>query len=111
MPISTPAAGTNAPPILPSLLGPPIVLTRGEMAEIEVKNQMSQPTSIHWHGIELESYYDGVAGWTGSGQQTTAAVAPGGSFVVRMTPPRAGTFIYHTHWHDETQVLNGVTAH
>ena len=25
-----------------------------------------------------------------------------------MTPPRAGTFIYHTHWHDETQLVNGM---
>ena len=104
-----PAPLTAAEAVMrPSLLGPPIVLTRGEATEIEIKNQLAQPTSIHWHGIELESYYDGVCGWTGSGQQTTPAVAPGGSFVARMTPLRAGTFIYHTHWHDSVQLLNGV---
>jgi FtsP/CotA-like multicopper oxidase with cupredoxin domain len=104
-----PAASAAPGAVVPaSLLGPAIVLTRGEATEIEIKNQLAQPTTIHWHGIELESYYDGVAGWTGSAQQTTPAVAPGGSFVVRMTPPRAGTFIYHTHWHDSTQLLNGV---
>ncbi len=92
----------------PSFLGPPIVLTRGEATEIEIKNEMKEPTAIHWHGMELESYYDGVAGWTGSGKQTTPAIAPGGSFVARMTPPRAGTFIYHTHWHDAGQLLNGI---
>jgi FtsP/CotA-like multicopper oxidase with cupredoxin domain len=92
----------------PALLGPSILLTRGEATEIEVKNLTGDPTAIHWHGIELESYYDGVAGWTGSGQQTTPAIAPGTSFVARMTPPRAGTFIYHTHWHDEAQLLNGM---
>ncbi len=91
-----------------SLLGPPIFLTRGEAAEVEVKNQSSSPTVIHWHGMQLESYYDGVAGWTGSSQQTTPAIAPGTSFVARMTPPRAGTFIYHTHWHDSVQLLNGL---
>lgn len=91
-----------------TLLGPPIILTRGETTEIEVKNLTTGPTAIHWHGIELESYYDGVPGWTGSGQQTTPPIAPGTSFVVRMTPPRAGTFIYHTHWHDDKQLLNGV---
>jgi hypothetical protein len=37
----------------PSLLGPPIFLTRGEATEIEVKNQSNSPTVIHWHGIEL----------------------------------------------------------
>lgn len=92
----------------PSLLGPPLVLTRGETTEIEVKNQCSIPTTIHWHGIELESYYDGVVGWTGSGQQTSPPVAPGTSFIAHMTPPRAGTFIYHTHWHDGEQLVNGV---
>ncbi len=98
-------AGADA---APSFLGPPIVLTRGEATEIEIKNQMTQPTTIHWHGMELESYYDGVAGWTGSGQQTTPPIAPGGTFVARMTPVRAGTFIYHTHWHDVGQLLNGI---
>jgi FtsP/CotA-like multicopper oxidase with cupredoxin domain len=92
----------------PGLLGPPIVLTRGEPAEIEVKNASTTPTVIHWHGIELESYYDGVAGWAGSGQQTTPPIAAGTSFVAHMTPPRAGSFIYHTHWHDKTQLLNGL---
>jgi FtsP/CotA-like multicopper oxidase with cupredoxin domain len=92
----------------PSLLGPPIVLRRGEDTEIEVRNETPNPTSIHWHGIELESYYDGVPGWTGSAQKTSPAIAPGTSFVARMTPPRAGTFIYHTHWHDRAQLLNGM---
>ena len=71
----------------PTLLGPPIVLTRGESAAIEVRNLTGNPTAIHWHGIELESYYDGVPGWTGSGGQTTPAITPGGSFVAHMTPP------------------------
>jgi FtsP/CotA-like multicopper oxidase with cupredoxin domain len=92
----------------PALLGPPIVLTRGEPVEIEVKNQSSNPTAIHWHGIELENYYDGVPGWSGSGQQITPPISPGSSFVARITPPRAGTFIYHTHWHDKTQIRNGL---
>jgi FtsP/CotA-like multicopper oxidase with cupredoxin domain len=90
------------------LIGPPLVLTRGQPVEIEVVNSTKQPTAIHWHGIELESYYDGVAGWTGTAQQTTPAIQPGKSFVARMAPPRAGTFIYHTHWHDLEQLENGI---
>ena len=75
---------------------------------IEIKNQSINPTAIHWHGIELESYYDGVPGWSGSGQQITPPIAPGASFVAHITPPRAGTFIYHTHWHDARQLTNGI---
>ena len=102
----TPAKPDEKKP--PSLLGPPIIVMRGEATEIEVKNLTKSPTAIHWHGIQLESYYDGVPGWTGSGKQTTPPIAPGGSFIARMAPPQAGTFIYHTHWHDRAQLLNGV---
>lgn len=50
--------------------------------------------------MELESYYDGVHGWSGAGMRLTPTIEPGQSFVVRFTPPRAGTFTYHTHMHD-----------
>lgn len=92
----------------PGLIGPAIVLTRGEPVEIEVMNRLKEPTAIHWHGIELDSYYDGVPGWSGLGTQITPRIEPGASFVARMAPPRAGTFIYHTHWHDPSQLTNGI---
>lgn len=99
---------TPNPADKPGLIGPPIVLTRGQPAEIEVVNRLKDPTAIHWHGIELESYYDGVPGWSGGTTQTTPPIAPGTSFVARIIPPRVGTFIYHTHWHDESQLTNGL---
>ena len=95
-------------PSQPGLIGPPIILTRDERVEIEVVNHLKDPTAIHWHGIELESYYDGVPGWSGTATETTPPIPPGGSFVVRITPPRAGSFIYHTHWHDPGQLTNGI---
>jgi len=88
--------------------GPPLVLMRGQPVEITVVNQLREPTAIHWHGIELDSYYDGVPGWGGSGAQVTPAIEPGQSFVARFTPPRAGTFIYHTHWHNLLQLTGGL---
>ena len=36
-----------------------------------------RPTAVHWHGMELESYYDGVAGWSGSDALTAPMIAPG----------------------------------
>lgn len=92
----------------PGLIGPPIVLTRNQPVEIEIVNRLREPTAIHWHGIELESYYDGVPGWSGAGTQITPPIAPGSSFVAHVVPPRAGTFIYHTHWHDASQLTNGL---
>jgi FtsP/CotA-like multicopper oxidase with cupredoxin domain len=88
-------------------VGPPIILTRGEPVEITVVNHLAAPTTIHWHGLELESYYDGVVGG-GSGDQVTPAIQPGASFVARFTPSRAGTFIYHTHAADPHQLSGGV---
>lgn len=91
-----------------SELGPTLVLHRGESTEITVVNQLAAPTAIHWHGIELDSYYDGVVGFGGDSAQVTPSIAPGGSFIVRMAPPRAGTYIYHTHWHDVDQLTHGL---
>lgn len=89
-------------------IGPPLVVTRGERTAIKVTNELKEPTTIHWHGIEIESYYDGIPGWTGTPTHTTPPIAPGTSFVAYMTPPRAGTFIYHTHWHNEDQLTGGL---
>jgi FtsP/CotA-like multicopper oxidase with cupredoxin domain len=88
--------------------GPPIVLKRGQPVEIAVENRLKQPTSVHWHGIELESYYDGVPGWGGDGQQITPPIRPGETFVAKFTPPRAGTFMYHTHFNDYIQLSTGL---
>lgn len=88
--------------------GPPLVVTRGETTAITVHNELEEPTAIHWHGIEIESYYDGVPGWNGTPQHATPYIKPGDSFVAYMTPPRAGTFIYHTHWHDVKQLTGGL---
>ena len=88
---------------------PTLVVTRDEPVRITVVNRLAEPTVVHWHGIELESYYDGVPGFSGAGGRTTPLIAPGDSFVVRFTPPRAGTFIYHTH-HDEDRQQGGGLA-
>ena len=91
-----------------SVPAPVIALTRGEPVEATLVNEMKEPTAIHWHGIELDSYFDGVPGWGGSAGNVTPAIKPGETFTARFTPPRAGTFIYHTHWHDEAQLAGGL---
>ena len=88
--------------------GPPIVLTRGQPVEITVLNKLPESTSVHWHAMELESYYDGIAGWSGTPGHIAPMIEPGASFVVRFTPPRAGTFIYHTHLDDIRQLSYGL---
>jgi manganese oxidase len=94
----------------PRAPGPTIVLRRGEPVSITVVNHLTEPTAVHWHGIELESYYDGVAGFSGSGGRLSPAVAPGDSFVARFTPPRSGTFIYHPHADEVRQQQAGLSG-
>jgi FtsP/CotA-like multicopper oxidase with cupredoxin domain len=88
--------------------GQPLVLTRGEPADVTILNRLSEPTSVHWHGLELESWSDGVAGWSGMGPRVAPAIQPGDSFVARLSQPRAGTFIYHTHLNDFEQLTSGM---
>jgi manganese oxidase len=88
--------------------GSVLVLTRGEPTDIVVVNRLNEPTAIHWHGIELESYSDGVAGWSGAADRLAPAVMPGDSFTARLTLPRSGTFMYHTHLNDVEQLTSGL---
>ncbi len=88
--------------------GPALLLTRGEPVEITVVNQLKHSTSVHWHGIELESYYDGVPHWDGDDQRRTPWIEPAQQFVAKFTPPRAGTFMYHTHFNDFVQLSSGL---
>lgn len=88
--------------------GPPLILRRGEPTAITVHNQLAEATSVHWHGIELESFYDGVAGWSGTAARLAPSIAPRDSFVAYFTPPRAGTFIYHSHFSEVRQLSLGL---
>lgn len=88
--------------------GTPLVLTRGEPVQITVHNRLDIPLSVHWHGIELESYFDGVGGFSGASNRLAPMIAPGGTFQVRFTPPRAGTFIYHTHGEKGEELASGL---
>jgi FtsP/CotA-like multicopper oxidase with cupredoxin domain len=72
-----------------TLPGPTLRIRRGAELRVRLVNELTQPTSIHWHGVRVPNAMDGVPGLT----QT--AVAPGESFDYRFRPPDAGTFWYH----------------
>ncbi|MEO7520494.1 MAG: multicopper oxidase domain-containing protein [Gemmatimonas sp.] len=88
--------------------GPLLVLRQGEPVAITLVNRLPTHTAVHWHGMELDSYYDGVAGWSGAADHTAPMIAPQDSFIARFTPPRAGTFIYHAHITDHVQLARGL---
>jgi hypothetical protein len=51
---------------------------------------------------------DGVPNWSGAGHTTLPMIAPHDSLTVRFTPPRAGTFIYHSHANENQQISSGL---
>lgn len=88
--------------------GSPIVLREGEPTSIMVINRTREASQVHWHGLEIESYFDGVAGVGGYPDRPTPAILPGDSFEMRITPPRAGSYMYHTHVNDIRQQTSGL---
>jgi hypothetical protein len=89
--------------VSPPGMSPTLYLRYNEPAAITVMNRLNERTAVYWHGMELESYFDGVAGLSGSAKHLAPLIAPNDSFVARFTRPRSGTFMYHSHVDDVRQ--------
>jgi FtsP/CotA-like multicopper oxidase with cupredoxin domain len=100
--------GTEPAPDSVDIPGRPLVLTRGEPTAVTIVNRLREATAVHWHGLELDSYSDGMAGWSGLGPRIAPPVAAADSFVAHLTLERAGTFMYHTHINDLEQLSSGL---
>ena len=71
--------------------GPTLTFTEGETAVIHVKNTMDVETSVHWHGLLLPNFQDGVP------YLTTPPIPAGGSFTYTFPLKQSGTYWYHSH--------------
>ncbi|MDX1674809.1 MAG: multicopper oxidase domain-containing protein, partial [Longimicrobiales bacterium] len=80
--------------------GPPLFFHQYEAVDVTVHNRMSVPTGVHWHGLELDAWADGVPGWSASDGRVSPVIDPGQSFTYRLSLMRPGTFIYHSHLDD-----------
>lgn len=90
------------------LPGPVLELRRNQPVRIVLTNNLDEPTSIHWHGLEIESFPDGVPNWSGLGTRVFSQIAPRDSFVAAFVPTRSGTYPYHSHLNDRHQVNSGM---
>jgi FtsP/CotA-like multicopper oxidase with cupredoxin domain len=70
--------------------GPEIRLKVGDKVIVHFTNNLTIPSSIHWHGIELTNRSDGTG-------VTQAPVPPGGTFTYDFIARRPGIFFYHSH--------------
>ncbi len=82
--------------------GPLIEATEGDRVRIYVTNKLPEVTSIHWHGVFVPNGMDGVAGLT------QPPIAPGKTFRYDFIFDRAGTFMYHPHADEMTQIALGM---
>jgi CopA family copper-resistance protein len=71
--------------------GPVLRFREGEDVTIHVTNNLSESTSVHWHGLVLPFTQDGVPGLGYKG------IGPGGTFTYRFPLVRAGTYWFHSH--------------
>lgn len=74
-----------------SIPGPVLEFNEGDLAVINVTNKMDEETSVHWHGLILPNFYDGVP------YLTTPPIKPGTTFQYRIPINQSGTFWYHSH--------------
>lgn len=97
--VRTPTMGYNG-----AFLGPTLRARRGEYISVDIRNDLSDPTTLHWHGMHLPSTMDG-------GPHTPIAAGARATAEWELKQP-AATLWYHPHPHGETeaQVLAGLAG-
>lgn len=84
--------------------GPVLRAKQGERVRIHFENGLSEPTTVHWHGMRIPIEMDGVP------DISQKPVQPGETFTYEFTVPDAGTFWYHPHVNTPEQVARGLSG-
>jgi len=84
--------------------GPLIHVTEGDKVRIILKNNLPEPTTIHWHGIQVPNNMDGIP------DITQKPIQPGESFTYEFVAKPAGTYWYHSHFNPDKQVSVGLSG-
>ena len=82
--------------------GPLIRLKQSEFLSVDFRNELTEGSAIHWHGVRIDNAMDGTMGLTQD------SVLPGENFHYQFTVPDAGTFWYHAHQRSSEQVGRGL---
>ena len=82
--------------------GPTIEVVEGDRVRFYVTNKLPEPTTVHWHGVILPNGMDGVSGLN------QRPIKPGETFLYEFTFRFPGTFMYHPHFDEMTQMALGM---
>jgi FtsP/CotA-like multicopper oxidase with cupredoxin domain len=81
--------------------GPTLEARVGDVLEVRFLNRLPEPTTIHWHGLQIPPAMDGT-------DMVQRPIAPGSTFTYRFRLPDAGTFWYHPHSNEVVQLERGL---
>lgn len=84
--------------------GPLIRVTDGDKVKILVKNDLTEPTTIHWHGIQVPNNMDGIP------DETQEPIQPGETFTYEFVAKPYGTYWYHSHFDSDKQISVGLSG-
>jgi FtsP/CotA-like multicopper oxidase with cupredoxin domain len=84
--------------------GPLLEAIEGDRVRIYVTNRLPEATTVHWHGMVVPNGMDGVAGLT------QKRIAPGETFLYELTLRYPGTYMYHSHFDEMTQMALGAVG-
>jgi hypothetical protein len=84
--------------------GPTFEAVEGDRVRIYVTNRLPAPTTVHWHGLLLPSGMDGVGGLS------QKSIQPGETFKYEFPLIQNGTFMYHSHHDEMTQMQLGLAG-
>jgi FtsP/CotA-like multicopper oxidase with cupredoxin domain len=82
--------------------GPTIEVVEGDRVRIYVTNNLPEATSIHWHGVLVPSGMDGVGGLS------QKPIEPGETYRYEFKLRQHGTYMYHSHTDEMTQIALGM---
>jgi FtsP/CotA-like multicopper oxidase with cupredoxin domain len=84
-----------------SIPGPTIEARKGDLVIVHFRNELPEPTTIHWHGLRVPNDMDGAG-------RLLQPIPSGGTFEYRFVVPDGGTFWYHPHVRSDVQVEKGL---
>ncbi len=84
--------------------GPTIEAVEGDRLRIYVTNRLREPSTVHWHGLIIPNGMDGVSGLN------QRPIPPGETWVYEFDLRHPGTFMYHSHYDEMTQIALGMAG-
>ncbi|KAJ3144781.1 hypothetical protein HK101_002594 [Irineochytrium annulatum] len=81
----------------------PIIVNTSDIVVVTVINNLTEPTSIHWHGM----FQNGTNEMDGASFVTQCPIPPGANFTYQFdTTGQVGTYFWHSHY--KVQYINGL---